>query len=90
MILKELNKLNKKQQSAQSSLTEANITALGKSAEYYDIQFRNTSKAKNVYGPTGLRVGDSVTVAVYPGKTKRYVILAKSYKTTKDVTTVWV
>ena len=89
MILDELKRVNQTwAKDNQPALIEAYISALGNDSEHYKIKLKNGAIALNVFGPTGLSVGDSVTVAVYPGKAKRYVILAKSYKSSDSVTTV--
>jgi len=79
MILKELLKTNDKwAQGSQPNIAIANISALGNSSESYTIRFKNGSQASNVSGPSGLSIGNAVTVANYPGKTKKYVILQKT------------
>ena len=90
-LLNEFNKVNQSwAKDSQPVIVEANITGLGKSAEYYTIKFRNSAKATNVYGPTGLKVGDSVAIAMYPGKTKKNVILGRSYRSSGTIKTVTV
>ena len=90
-MINDLNKITQKWvRDNQANVTEANIVALGKTSEHYSIQFRNTSRALNVIGPAGLKVGDSVVVATYSGKVKRNVILGKSYKASTTATIIWV
>lgn len=89
MILDELKKVSQTwAKDNQPALIEAYVSGLGNDTEHYKIKLKNRAVASNVFGPTGLSVGESVTVAVYPGKAKRYVILAKSYRSTDSVTTV--
>jgi len=79
MILDELIKTNDRWASnSQPGMVEANVAALGGSADSYTVRFKNGSTATNVSGPTGLSVGNAVIVANYPAKAKRYVILQKS------------
>ena len=79
MILKELLKTNDRWATgSQPNITVANISALGNSSESYTIRFKNGNKVNNVSGPSGLSIGNAVTVANYPGKAKKYVILQKT------------
>jgi hypothetical protein len=79
MILDELNKASDKwAMGSQPGIAVANVQALGASSESYTIQFKNGNKVSNVSGPSGLSVGNAVTVANYPGKTKKYAILQKT------------
>ena len=90
-MINDLNKITQRwARDNQPDLEEATIIALGSTSENYSIQFRNTSRALNVIGPTGLKVGDSVIVASYSGKVKRKVILGKSYKASTTATVIWV
>ena len=78
-ILDALNKTSDKWASdSQPGMAEANVTALGGSNSTYSIRFKNGNTVTNVSGPTGLSVGNSVTVANYPGKAKKFVILQKA------------
>jgi len=87
----QISKLTSKDIKRKSSgIVEANIISRGSVDGRYTIKFRNNAQASDVVGPTGLTVGDSVAVMAYPGKIARYVIVNKSYKSTGEITTIWV
>ena len=73
-----------------SGVIEANIVAHGDYDGRYTIKLRNNTRISDVPGPTGLSIGDSVAVIAYPGVIARYVIVNKSYKSTGEITTIWV
>ena len=75
---------------AGSSITEANIEALGSEAGRFKIKLRDGSIINEVMGPVYLTVGQSVTVAVHPGKVGKYVIVGLGYGNTGTITEVWV
>lgn len=89
MILDELKKVSRVwARDNQPALIEVYISALGNDAEHYKIKLKNGAVVTNVFGPSGLSVGNSVTAAIYPGRAKRYVILAKSYRSSDSATRV--
>lgn len=49
--------------------------AFGSSSLAYTIEFKNGARVTNVSGPSGLSVGNSVVVASYPGKIKKFSIV---------------
>lgn len=72
-----------------ASLKEATISAQGNATDRYTIELRNGARASNVPGPSGYSIGDSVTVASYPpGRSPRFVIIARSYQGTGEIETV--
>jgi len=78
MILNELFKTNNRwAQNSQPQIIEATIIALGNTSTTYTLRFGNGVESANVDGPSGLSVGNAVSVASYPGKAKKYVILQK-------------
>ena len=90
MILDALNSINDKRNGdTQPQIINANIQALGSSSTRYAIQRKPGGVLSNISGPSGLNIGESVVVSVYPGKTKKYVILGKAGgATSQSVTTV--
>lgn len=87
-ISKEIERI--KGQSKSSMIMEVNIEGIGSSSNRYKVKLRNGTIITEVLGDEGFRVGESVTVAMYPGKVNRYVILGKGYKSTGAITEVWV
>lgn len=72
----------KKPGDTQAMAEEANISAFEASGRY-TVKLRNGNLVSNIPGPSGLKVGASVTVLAYPGRTKRYMIVAESYRNVK-------
>ena len=90
-IGKELDRLSRKTlRENASSIVEANIVGLGSDGTKYKIKLRNGTIINDVLGNSGLSVGTSVSVGVYPGKLHRYVILGSGYKSTGIIKEIWV
>lgn len=88
-LLDQLTRTNDRwAQSSQPQIVEATIWALGGSDTSYTIEFKNSAKATNVSGPSGLSVGNAVVVATYPGKAKKHVILQKTAGGSEQTITV--
>jgi len=87
-----LKRISKKTIASVGKTFEANITSLGASTTLYNITTKTGGVIKNVTGPTGYNIGDTVTVIEYSGGGKRYVIVGKGSRTTiaTPVKTVYV
>ena len=62
----------------QPGLLEANVVGLGRSTSSYIVAFKNGGRSYEVTGPEGLKVGNAVSIGVYPGSAKKYMILQKA------------
>lgn len=87
-LFNELQKLNRKTINEHSPAPVEAIILRAGAVDTYDIKFRNGGIAYFVAGPSGLSAGDSVSVLVYPGKQKRYVVTGKSYRNISSITVV--
>jgi len=91
MITKDLNKLTSAYSDIHGSgQQEASVLSFGSRSSLYNIKLRNGAQVKEVPGPLGLQISDSVTVLIARGRVNKYKIISEGRRSKQRETEVFV